>query len=162
MFRFAPLESYPVYSISDPSLNLDASNLDAYGETLDPAHLVSKPGECLATFWLRPLTTRRKARLDGAAAGGRPLAEIAEAGGKVESVSYEQAFRHAELALRLTLERVDGIEVGGEPWEILRDSDGLVRPESLAPFGPDLIFELGNYAREVSQLPLAAGRSSDG
>lgn len=129
-------KEFVVYSSSDPCVKvLDA---EKYEETLDPQYLELQPGA--AQFVLTPITTRRKLE-------AYPADTQRKASPKV-------VYRASEALVRASWRRVTNFEVGGEPLEIELDDDGLVKQEIIdAIQDENLIFELGNYVRQISHLP---------
>jgi hypothetical protein len=155
VFRLQPLDEYPVISQEDPAIDLEKSNIEEYKKTLDQKHLVFKLNEKPTVFWLKPLTVHQRARINGALVSllqTRPGNEL----------TYKESYRAAEFQLRQTLSRVENCMFGDSEFKLNFDDEGLVSSESMANLvSPDLIFELSNHVRDISQIPPVTGQSDE-
>lgn len=157
MFRAPVQADYWVYSVLDPAIDVERSDLHGYTDTLDPAKLVFREGEVPSMFCLRTPTVAVQDQIESHIRGLVGLADSVE-----EEIGRRMA-RSGEIAcvmlrgLLRGVRNVEGIDALPEPGP-----DGLLPPDVLDKIWRlSVIRELAGYGRHVGHIPPPPGPRGD-
>ena len=141
MWRLPIQKSYVVISVSDPAVDVEKSNLDAWRDTLDVKHLVFKEGQTPVEWYMEPI-------------GATSKAAFIEMIHQDKEETYIGRYMAYAYVTKQCLKKVKGLFVG-EQELVLSMENGVLSNESLEQLrDPALIMELASYAMELSHLPL--------